>query len=429
MVDAREHGLAGDGRTNDQPALQRLVDEVGDAVERDGIPRTIHCPAGVYAIQDAGTVWRSGVSLVGDGPAATRFVLSNPGAPTTATPLAFFTTLQHGASTGRCIADVTFAAFEIDGSAITLPSYDVLAKGLGLQYVLRGTFHDLHIHDTPATGFGCDFLQDTTVARVLAEHCGRLDTGWERGGAGIGIGVGGWGDVERLTISDCVTLRNGTNGIFLELQQADWTRPRGIRVLGCHAQGNFYGISDWGADGLVVSGCTMIENHVAGFDVSGQGTTHIAGRYGVVSGCVIDDNVGEGVSIGNTPGGYAVASSRISRNGGHGYRQHNLPGARSLPACDIVIEGNDIWDNGRDGIRIDGSLVDAFLVDNRIRGNGLREGGAGITINARVEGATLRGQRIWDRRDPPTQHSGLRVTARGSLVNTAFSDLDAVATA
>ncbi|WP_329259045.1 hypothetical protein OG417_21880 [Actinoallomurus sp. NBC_01490] len=36
-----------------------------------------------------------------------------------------------------------------------LPEYDVLAKGLGLQYVLRGVFQDLYIHDVAATGFGC----------------------------------------------------------------------------------------------------------------------------------------------------------------------------------------------------------------------------------------------------------------------------------
>jgi hypothetical protein len=418
VINAREHGLVGDGDTNDQPALQRLVDSCPAG-------EVIYCPSGTYAIRDAGTVWRSGVSLIGDGPSATRFVLSNPGAPTTPVPLAFWTALEHGAAPDRPIADVTFAAFEIDASPMTLPSYDVLAKGLGLQYVLRGSFRDLYIHDTPATGFGCDFLQDTTVERVVAEHCGRLDTGWERGGAGIGIGIGGWGPVERLTVSECVTLRNGTNGIFVELQEASWVPPRGIRVVGCHAEANRYGISDWGADGLLVSGCTMIGNRTAGFDVSGQGTTHIAGRYGVVTGCVMDDNPGDGVSIGNTPGGYTVAASRISRNGGHGYRQHNLPGAIRIPAADMILDGNDIWDNAGDGIRIDGALIDPFLVNNRIRGNGTAlSPAAGIAINARVTSATIRNQRIWDRHRPPTQQTPLSLTAHGELVDTAYLDLE-----
>ncbi|WP_238697751.1 hypothetical protein [Streptomyces sp. E5N91] len=49
------------------------------------------------------------------------------------------------------------------GTALPTEEYEVLAKGLGLQYVLRGRFSDLYVHDTVATGFGCDFLQDTVV--------------------------------------------------------------------------------------------------------------------------------------------------------------------------------------------------------------------------------------------------------------------------
>lgn len=201
-----------------------------------------------------------------------------PGAADRTDPLATFTTRDHGAGRDNHIADCTFAHFEIDGSGVTLPAYDVNAKGLFLQYVLRGRFHDLYIHDTGATGFGCDFLQDTVVDGVLAVHCGRLNNGEEMGGAGIGIGIGGWGDTERLTITGCSTVGNGTNGIFVELQKRRWTPPRGIRIIGCHAQGNRFGISDWGADGLIVSACTMTANHQAGYDVSALGTSSVAGR-------------------------------------------------------------------------------------------------------------------------------------------------------
>ena len=154
VYNARANGLAGDGSTNDQPALQALVDKLATAYAADGQPRTIYCPSGSYSIRDQGTVWQSGVSLIGAGPAATRFALANPGKPSAVTPLAYFTALEHGASCGNHLADCTFSHFEIDGSGMILPEYHVLAKGLGLQYVLRGRFHDLYIHDTPATGFG-----------------------------------------------------------------------------------------------------------------------------------------------------------------------------------------------------------------------------------------------------------------------------------
>lgn len=371
-ADAHEYGLVGDGVADDRPALQKLVDALGDATAADGRPRTVRVPAGRYAIRDRPVLWRSGVSLVGAGRGATCFELSNPGAPTRPVPLAWFTTAQHGAGRDRHIADVTFAHFEIDGLRVETEEYEVLAKGLGLQYVLRGRFTDLYIHDTAATGFGCDFLQDTVVEGVLTERCGRQDPGEEMGGAGIGIGVGGWGPVERLAVTDCAARGNGTNGIFLELQQDHWVPPRGIRITACHTEDNRYGISDWGADGLIVTGCTMLGNHVAGFDVSAQGTTSVGGRGGIVTGCVIDANPGDGIALGNTPGPYGFHGNRVSNNGRYGYWEHNLAGGDQEPATDIVLESNDIHDNALDGIRVDAPLHEPAFFGNRIRGNGRR---------------------------------------------------------
>lgn len=371
VCDAHAYGLIGDGVTNDQPALAALVDLLGAGYAADGRPRAIYCPPGEYAIHDVGTVWRSGVSLIGAGPGLTRFLLANPGDPTSPTPLAYFTTNQHGASRENHIADVTFAGFEIDGSGVRLPEYNWLGKGLGLQYVLRGRFRDLYIHDTVATGFGCDFLQDSFVESVLVVRCGRMDNGREWGGAGIGIGVGGWGGSERLTIANCTAIGNGTNGIFLELQHPKWTRPRGIRIVACHAEGNYFGISDWGADGLIVSACTIIGNLAAGYDVSGRGTVGVAGRGGLVTGCVVDGNVRDGMSIGDTSGPYHVRGNRISGNGGYGFRAQNLGGGETT-MYGMVLADNDIWGNGLDGVHLDTPLRHSTVVDNRIWDNGRR---------------------------------------------------------
>jgi hypothetical protein len=371
-VDAHEHGLTGDGVTDDGPALQRLVDVLGAAFAADGRPRVIDVPAGRYVIRDRAVVWRSGVSLVGAGRGATCFVLCNPGTPTTPVPLAWFTTQLHGAGRDHHLADLTFAHFEVDGSGVHTERYDPLAKGLGLQYVRRARFSDLYIHDTAATGFGCDFLQDTVVEGVLAERCGRQDPGECMGGAGIGIGIGGWGAVERLTVTACTAVGNGTNGIFVELQQEHWPPPRGIRITACHTEDNRYGISDWGADGLLVTSCTLLGNHLAGFDVSSQGTSGVGGRGGIVTGCVIDGNFRDGLAIGNTPGPYAVRGNRISANGRYGYWQHNLEGGDQEPAADVVLESNDIRDNALDGVRIGAGLREAAIAGNRIRNNGRR---------------------------------------------------------
>ena len=110
------------------------------------------------------------------------------------------------------------------------------------------------------------------IEGLVVVGCGRLDNGVQMGGAGIGIGIGGWGASERLTVTGCTRVGNGTNGIFVELQKDYWPPPRGIRITACHAEGNRFGISDWGADGLIVSGCTLMGNQEAGYDVSAQGT-------------------------------------------------------------------------------------------------------------------------------------------------------------
>ncbi|MEU2878030.1 right-handed parallel beta-helix repeat-containing protein [Streptomyces sp. NPDC007070] len=411
-VDAREHGLAGDGVTNDQPAFQRLVDELGAACAADGRPRVLRVPAGTYLMRDRPTLWRSGVSLIGAGRGATRFVLTNPGARTTPVPLAWFTAAQHGAGPDNCLADLTFAHFEIDGSGVETEEYEVLAKGLGMQYVLRGRFSDLYIHDTAATGFGCDFLQDTVVEGLLVERCGRQDSGEQMGGAGIGIGIGGWGRVERLTVTACTAIGNGTNGIFLELQNKDWPLTCGIRITACHAEGNRFGISDWGADGLLVTSSTMIGNHEAGFDVSSQGTSKTGGRGGIVTGCVIDGNVRDGVGLGNTPGPYALRGNRISDNGRYGYWEHNLAGGDDEAAVDVVLEANDIRDNALDGVRFDAAVREAAIVDNRIRDNGRRHAGAasGSGPGVRCTALSLTDE---DADWPPDGHRGKEVTVGG----------------
>jgi hypothetical protein len=371
VYNAREHGLAGNGVTNDQPALAALVERLASAYARDKLPRIIYCPPGIYLLADATTIWRSGISLLGAGPGPTRFVLDNPGKRDEPVALARFSEKMEGASTENHLADCTFSAFVIDGARVQLKQYNPHAKGLDLQYMLRATFRDIHIYNTAATGLGCDHLQDSVIEGVMAVNCGRLNNGRQPGGAGIGIGIGGWGALERTSLNDCIAVGNATNGIFVELQQGKWPPPRGIKITGGHCTHNRFGISDWGADGLVVAACVMCDNLEAGFDVSAQGVSKIGGRGGLLTDCVIDGNGRDGVSIGNTQGPYTVRGNRISHNGRYGYHQHNIKGDDE-PAYEIAIEANEIWKNGLDGIRIDAPMIDPSIVRNRIRNNGLR---------------------------------------------------------
>jgi hypothetical protein len=92
------------------------------------------------------------------------------------------------------------------------------------------------------------------------------------------------------------------------------------------------------------------------------------------------------VSIGNTPGPYTLTGNRISNNGRYGYRACNLRGGDAQAADAIVLEGNDVWGNALDGVRIDFAAADPFVVGNRIRDNGVRSapgasgGGASVHV-------------------------------------------------
>jgi hypothetical protein len=382
---ARDYGLAGDGKANDQPALAALVDELGRACAQDGRPRVIYCPPGLYRIAGETTVWRSGVSLTGAGEGATRFMLESDG---NAVALAGFTKQQHGASRNNHLADCMFFNFEIDGSRVKLDKYEPRAKGLDLQFMVRATFRDLYIHDTAATGLGCDHLKDSVLEGVYAIDCGRLNNGDQPGGAGIGIGIGGWEGIERANVTDCIAHGNATNGIFFELQKDMWPPPRGLKILGCHCTGNRFGISDWGADGLIVAECVMLDNKESGFDISRRGVAGVAGRGGLLSGCVVDGNRKDGVCIDGTPGPYTVRGNRISNNAGHGYKQWQMGGKEGQPR-EIALDGNDIFGNGGDGVRFECEVVDACVTGNRIR----RNRGQAIALAGSMPGLWREGNR------------------------------------
>src|SRR3954464_3542312 len=198
------------------------------------------------------------------------------------------------------------------------------------------------------------------------------------------------------------------HGIFVELKQSKPIRPRAIKILGCHCIGNRYGISDWGAEGLVVTTCLICENHEVGFDVSAEGTSQKAGRGGLIADCLIDGNGRDGVSIGNTHGTYVVRSCRISHNGRHGYYEHNIKGDPQ-PGREIAIESNEIWKNGVDGIHVRAPMVDASIVGNRIRNNGRRRAPAAKGEGIYTE-VTLKDERAhW----PRDGHKGKTVLAAG----------------
>lgn len=379
IVNMLDLGAIGDGTTDNATIIQ-------NAVNTASYGTVLYLPTGTYLIR-AGIKWKSGISLVGDGPGATIIRGNNSG------PLASGFSLIYNYTDGSASAPLTdcrFKDFELDGSSVTTTSYDVGSKGINVLYMRRAIFQNLYIHDTLASGIGCDQLVQSTITNCVVERAGRQNSGSQPGGAGFGIGTGNVQDMS-LTITGCVARDCGTHGFFFEHQNSGVTTlSRGIRVIGCYASGNNYGISDWGVEGLIVSGCQMIGNRKHGYYVSGEGVAGIAGHSGIVTGCVIDSNVLDGVSIGDSATGrYTIRGNRISNNGQHGIHYQNVSQASTLAILEHVVSDNDIQLNALDGVRIDAPITDGHIVQNRIRNNGIQSASSDSGTSTAVTATTL----------------------------------------
>ncbi|MBA8925913.1 hypothetical protein BC739_003112 [Kutzneria viridogrisea] len=379
MVNLLTRGAVADGVTDDQPAIQAAVNAA--------TPGTVlYAPAGTYLLR-AGIKWKTGVSLLGDGAGATILKGNNGG------PLASGFSIIYNytdGSTSAPLSDITFANFEVDGANVTTTSYDVGSKGINILYMRRARFLNLYVHDTLASGIGCDQLLESVIDGCVVDRAGRQNSGTQIGGAGFGIGTGAFQDMQ-LSITNCVARDCGTHGIFFEHQFSGTpTLSRGIRVAHCYVSGNQYGISDWGTEGLIVTGCQMIANRRHGFYVSGEGVAGIAGHSGIVASCVIDSNTLDGVSIGDSATGrYTLRGNRISSNGQYGVHYINVTQASTVALLEHVVSENDVQLNALDGIRVDAPLTDAHVNQNRLRNNGLQSAAADSGTASAVTAITL----------------------------------------
>jgi hypothetical protein len=388
--------MAGNGTTNDQPALAALVTYLNAAYTATGQLQTIYCPAGTYAIQNNGTVWASGVSITGDGPGITVFKLSNPVNTTNPVPFATFTVANQGASTSNYLSDCHFERFTIDGSGVSLASYTPWPKGLGMQFMVRPRFRDLIIQNCGATGLGCDHLVDAVIQNVECYGNGRLaamavtTSPVPEGGAGFGIGTGGWAGTsfaEGGDVIGCIARGNGTHGLFFESQYTVSTNPQpvGWRVIGGRYEGNQFGISDWGCNGMITVGAHLVNNLQHGFNVSGASqVTATAGINGIIDGCVIDGNGLDGICLGDTNLYKVGGLNRISNNGRHGVHYLNVANSASTAMNAMSLSDGEIWGQGRSGVYVDATLGNLHWLSNRVRNNGIAAGAAASNSGSTV---------------------------------------------
>lgn len=393
-----------DGVTDDQSALQAIVnymDSIGGG--------TIFLPPGKYKLSSPIT-WKTNVSLIGSGVGISVIIPYGVG----------FSAIYGIGSLNNTYDDCTFKDFEIDCSNLGDSSkpYNVSEKGMYIQYMLRPKFINVYIHDAPATGFGCDFLQDALFSGCVANNCGRLfgiNGGSLIGGSGIGIGTGVW-EYENIYIIGCTANNNGNFGIFVEYQLGTSTYySRGTHIMACTANNNGQsGICDKGVDELKVIGCRMEDNTNDGFQIVD------AAIGGLFEGNTVRGNGQYGVHFyANTVQGfYTIRGNKIYNNTKHGVVvPYDIP--------NISILENEIYNNGAVGIELNGSATDINVSNNDIYNNGI---GAisgyqqAILIESNLVRPKINNNRCYDNQPTKTQSYGIQLSSGFIITNGTIND-------
>lgn len=410
----------GDGATNDAPAIQSAIDAVASATNK-GI---VFLPAGRYRLNTP-LVPKSGVTLRGAGIGKTILL-----------PYGTVSAIQDitTGSSASPLTDMVFEDFEIDGSNQTGTPYNVQTKGFFILYLKRCIFRNLYIHDTAATGLGNDYYQDSVIDSLIVKGCGRLNSGTDPGGSGIGIGIGELSSTfENLVVTNCHAIGNKRFGIFVETQNPA-KRPLGTIITNNVSSGNQYGIGECGGTGTIIANNIVTANTKDGISMNpGTFTTPTPGRMTVITGNSIYSNTECGIKLSATSGltlsGYKITGNRIWSND-VGFRST----ATNVNPGYITITGNDIHDHVASGIEIGTSVSGAsykhvVITNNVIWNNGKGNGSfcAGIRIAEAIADLQILNNRCFDDQGTQTQVEGLlvgatRVVTGGKIEGNDFRD-------
>jgi hypothetical protein len=143
---------------------------------------------------------------------------------------------------------------ELDGRKMNRSGYHYNRKGIGNQWIRNSIFHNIFVHDTPATGIGTDFTINVYFSSSLVKDCGTEGkVGNGTGSNGFGIGVG---DVTEVVVfSGCQALGIANNGFTLEAQVTQGVGYASITDCYTERCGNA-GYSNSGSQGVTIDGCT-----------------------------------------------------------------------------------------------------------------------------------------------------------------------------
>lgn len=273
------------------------------------------------------------------------------------------------------IYDFVLSNMKIDGTNLIDPSYSPNTKGVYMTYLVRALFKNLHIFNTPATGLGVDFLQDSLIFNVIAEKCGRQAYAGAVGANGIGIGTGLLSEKETLVIMACQAINNGNNGIMFENQDniEGFVYAGYAQVIGCTARGNRNGFRNSGNMKMLFQGNHSIENIEDGFVLSSGVSADAFGEHKTFA---KETQIKDSFFIGNgnqgvhfmemhPDGAFLLEVNHIAKNGKNGIYQHT-----AYELNNTKINDNIIKENGTNGVALTGVVNNSEIKNNHAYKNG-----------------------------------------------------------
>ena len=118
------------------------------------------------------------------------------------------------------LKNIHFSDFVIDSAETTGRNYNTAGKGFMINLFENGTWQNITVRNTDATGFGVDCpIGDSWIANSRAYGNGKMVKGDVAKGGGSGFGIGtGYSDSEHFEIRNSIAEGNGKYGFFYEHQ-------------------------------------------------------------------------------------------------------------------------------------------------------------------------------------------------------------------
>ncbi|MGD6809824.1 MAG: glycosyl hydrolase family 28-related protein [Candidatus Bathyarchaeia archaeon] len=281
---------------------------------------------------------------------------------------------------------------EIDGKDMNRSGYHYNRKGIGNQWMKNCVFHNVFVHDTPATGIGTDYIINGYFESCLVSRCGTAgQVGNGIGSNGFGIGVSDATEV--VVFSGCQAIEIANNGFTLEAQITQGVGYASITDCYTEKCGNS-GYSNSGSRGVRIDGCT---DNASKYGVYISSNANQPGDQTIISSSQFLKQLSHGIYSDKAENNYLqVRGSLFEACGGCGinsigsycsFVDNNFKGCKAetilcKPASGAIGKGYLIADNlitGGDSVGIKIDPTDRLITGLLVKGNLIMDcKGAGI---------------------------------------------------